>query len=136
MSEVHRNKSRRSITRPARIIAWASLSIVIFYLWNLTHVIVVASASESVSSSGGAVLLLGKWSPEDKIDPDFQSRIDRMQTLLDLAPSRLAVLSGGGIGKSEAELAFDALRGGKEKALWKLETASRNTHQNLLNSAN
>jgi uncharacterized SAM-binding protein YcdF (DUF218 family) len=107
---------------------------VLFYAWNLVQVIVVAQSANSRSSSEGAILLLGKRAPLGQVDADFQARIDRVQDLLMQSPTRPTVLSGEGSGKSEAHLAWEALRGGQEKASWRLETASRNTRENLDNA--
>ena len=117
-----------------RAAAWMFVAAVLFYAWNLGQVVMVAQSANSQSTSGGAILLLGKHAPAGHIDADFQSRIDRVQGLLAQSPQRATVLSGGGQGKSEAMVAWEALKGGHEKALWRLETASRNTQENLANA--
>lgn len=114
------------------------LSAGLVYLAYLVHVVRTARRAPCAPERGERVLLFGKHAPQGRIDEDFAARLDRAAHLWrERAPRHVVLLGGGALGEpSEAEIARDALlaRGLSPDAPLQLESASRDTLQNLRNA--
>lgn len=108
------------------------------YLGYLIHVVRTARRAPCSPERGERVLVFGKHAPNGRIDGDFAARLDRAAHLWRERPPRAVVLLGGGAQgeRTEAEIARDALlaRGLAQDAPLQLESASRDTLQNLRNA--
>ena len=108
------------------------------YLAYFAHVVQIARRAPCDPEHGRCVLLFGKHTPNGEPDDDFAARLARTVELWRARPAQMIVLLGGGPpGKpSEAEVAHAALlaRGVPADAPLHLETASRDTLQNLRNA--
>lgn len=108
------------------------------YLGYLLHVVRVALRAPVQPVDGRCLLLFGKHAPQGRPDADFSARIARAVTLWKQAPPQIILLLGGGPPgqPSEAEVAQAALfaEGVPPHAPLRLETASRDTLQNLRNA--
>ncbi|MFZ5657466.1 MAG: YdcF family protein [Pseudomonadota bacterium] len=108
------------------------------YVGYFVHVVRTARRAPCAPERGERVLLFGKHAPGGRIDADFQARLDRAVNLWrDRAPRHVVLLGGGAQGEpTEAEIARDALlaRGLSPDAPLQLESASRDTLQNLRNA--
>lgn len=124
-------QTAKNIMRSGLLVLAVVLS---FYAWNLAVVIQAASSAPSYASGQGTIVLLGKHAPGEVIDQDFRARLDRVQQLLEVSPDRPLVLSGGGLGKSEARIAWENLQDTGSKHTWRIEQASRTTLENLVNT--
>ncbi len=114
------------------------LSAGLVYLYYLLRVIRVARNTSTTPTISQCVLLFGKYSPDGKLDQDFQARIDRVIELLkQQTPIALILLGGGPSGQpTEAEVAHRALQQHRLPASLTvhLELQSRDTLQNLRNA--
>lgn len=108
------------------------------YLAYLVHVVRTARRAPCSPQQGDHLLLFGKHAPNGRVDGDFAARLDRAATVWrERAPRRLVLLGGGAQGEpTEAEIARRELfaRGLSEDAPLQLESASRDTLQNLRNA--
>lgn len=114
------------------------LSAGLVYVGYLIHVVRTARQAPCAPECGERVLLFGKHAPAGRIDADFEARLDRAVDLWrERAPRHVVLLGGGAQGEpTEAEIARDALlaRGLSPDAPLQLESASRDTLQNLRNA--
>jgi uncharacterized SAM-binding protein YcdF (DUF218 family) len=108
------------------------------YVGYFVHVVRTARRAPCAPERAERVLLFGKHAPGGRIDADFQARLDRAVNLWrERAPRHVVLLGGGAQGEpTEAEIARDALiaRGLSPDAPLQLESASRDTLQNLRNA--
>lgn len=114
------------------------LSAGLVYVGYFIHVVRTARQAPCAPERGERVLLFGKHAPAGRIDADFAARLDRAVNLWrERAPRHVVLLGGGAQGEpTEAEIARDALiaRGLSPDAPLQLESASRDTLQNLRNA--
>lgn len=114
------------------------LSAGLVYAVYFVHVVRTARRAPCAPEHGQRLLLFGKHAPRGRIDVDFAARLDRAAHLWRERPPRHVVLLGGGAQgePTEAEIARDALlaRGMSPDAPLQLESASRDTLQNLRNA--
>jgi uncharacterized SAM-binding protein YcdF (DUF218 family) len=114
------------------------LSAGLVYVGYFFHVVRTARRAPCAPERGERVLLFGKHAPQGRIDADFAARLDRAVDLWhERAPRHVVLLGGGAHGEpTEAEIARDALlaRGLSPDAPLQLESASRDTLQNLRNA--
>lgn len=114
------------------------LSLGLVYAAYFAHVLRTARRAGCEPQAGDCLLLFGKHAPNGRIDSDFAARLDRAAHLWRERPPRSLVLLGGGAHgePTEAEIARDALlaRGLSPDAPLRLESASRDTLQNLRNA--
>lgn len=114
------------------------LSAGLVYLGYFAHVVRTARRAPTVPGRGETLLLFGKHAPGGRLDADFAARIARTADLWRLQPPRMIVLLGGSAPghPAEAEVAHAALlaEGVAADAPLRLETASRDTLQNLRNA--
>lgn len=114
------------------------LSAGLVYVGYFVHVVRTAQRAPCAPERGERVLLFGKHAPHGRIDGDFAARLDRAAHLCrERAPKHVVLLGGGAQGEpTEAEIARDALiaRGLSPDAPLQLESASRDTLQNLRNA--
>ena len=119
-------------------VAVCVLSAGLVYLAYLVHVIRTAWRAPCDPARGAHLLLFGKHAPEGRVDGDFAARLDRAAALWRAQPQRRFVLLGGGSQgePTEAEIARRELfaRGLSQDAPLQLESASRDTLQNLRNA--
>ncbi len=114
------------------------LSAGLVYVGYAVHAWRVARRAPCNPGTGTCILLFGKHAPQGRPDPDFSLRLERMASLWrQRVPQRLVLLGGGPPGvPSEAEVARDHLLriGLTDDGGWVLESASRDTLQNLRNA--
>lgn len=110
----------------------------LLYLAYLVHVVRTAWRAPTAPRHGSHLLLFGKHAPKGRVDGDFAARLDRAALLWREHPQRRFVLLGGGAQgePTEAEVARRELfaRGLSEDTPLQLESASRDTLQNLRNA--
>ncbi|MFZ5636281.1 MAG: YdcF family protein [Pseudomonadota bacterium] len=114
------------------------LSAGLVYLGYFAHVVRTARRAPTLPERGETLLLFGKHAPSGRLDPDFAARIARAATLWrERRPRAIVLLGGSAPGHpAEAEVAHAALlaEGVAADAPLRLETASRDTLQNLRNA--
>lgn len=128
----------RDILHAAGVAAAACLlSAGLVYVGYAVHAWRVARRAPCLPDTGACILLFGKHAPNGQPDTDFNLRLERIAHVWQQrAPQRLVLLGGGPPGvPSEAEVARDhLLRIGLPDGGWILESASRDTLQNLRNA--
>lgn len=114
------------------------LSAGLVYVGYFVHVLRTARQAPCDAAQGDCLLLFGKHAPDGRVDRDFAARLDRAALLWRQRQSLPMVLLGGGAPgqASEAEVARAELlaRGLAVDAPLQLESASRDTPQNLRNA--
>jgi uncharacterized SAM-binding protein YcdF (DUF218 family) len=114
------------------------LSAGLVYVGYFAHVLRTAQRAPTRPERGETLLVFGKHAPEGRLDADFAARIARTAALWRARPPRAIVLLGGSAPghPAEAEVARTALlaEGVAADAPLRLETASRDTLQNLRNA--
>lgn len=124
----------------ALVVATAAcvLSAGLVYVGYYVHVLRTARRAPCLPIVGQCVLVFGKHAPQGRIDRDFAARLDRTVSLWrERPPASVVLLGGGAAGEpTEAEIARGGLfaRGMAPDAPLRLESASRDTLQNLRNA--